>query len=293
MIFNIPSPIQEIKLNIDNPNQVRLYIKREDLIHNIVSGNKWRKLKYNFEYIKKRNIKTILSFGGAYSNHLHALSWLAKKNEIKSIGLVRGEEASKRNPTLSFCFENNMSLYFLDRTTYRESKYDNKIINYLKEKDKNIYIIPEGGFNEFGVKGCKEIMNEVHKHFDVISCSIGSGCTAIGLINSLHSNQYFLGFCSFKNPFFFNKQIQNHVNSISNWSINFDYNFGGFGKINLKLINFMKYFEKAYQIKLDPIYTSKLFFGLFDMISKKKFPKESRILVLHTGGLQGLNEFKN
>ena len=112
MIFKIPSPIQEIKLNINNPNQVKLYIKREDLIHNIVSGNKWRKLKYNFKYIKKNNIKTILSFGGAYSNHLHALSWLAKKNKINSIGLVRGEKKFLKNPTLSFCLKNNMKLYF-------------------------------------------------------------------------------------------------------------------------------------------------------------------------------------
>ena len=218
---------------------------------------------------------------------------MAKKNKIKSIGLVRGEEDSKKNSTLSFCFENNMSLYFLDRKTYRESKYDNKIINDLKDKEKNIYIIPEGGFNELGVKGCEEIMDEVHRHFDFISCSMGSGCTAIGLINSLRSNQSFLGFCSFKNSLFFNKHMESHVNLTPNWSINFDYNFGGFGKINLKLINFMKYFEQTYQIKLDPIYTSKLFFGLFDMISRKKFPKESRILVLHTGGLQGLNGCKN
>ncbi len=293
MIFKTPSPIQEIKLNINNPNQVKLYIKREDLIHNIVSGNKWRKLKYNFKYIKNNNIKTILSFGGAYSNHLHALSWLAKKNKINSIGLIRGEKTFLANPTLSFCLKNNMRLYFLDRKTYRESKYNNEIINSLKENEKNIYVIPEGGFNEFGIKGCEEIMDEVDSSFNIISCSIGSGCTAIGLIRSLLPNQKFLGFCSFKNYNFVNQNIENYINLKSNWSVNFDYNFGGFGKVNFELKKFMNYFSQTHGVKLDPIYTSKLFFGLLDMISKKKFPKESRILVLHTGGLQGLQGIKN
>jgi len=293
MIFNTPSQIQEIKLNIYNPNNIKLYVKREDLIHNIVSGNKWRKLKYNFEYIKKNNTKTILTFGGAYSNHLHALSWLAKKNKINSIGLVRGEESSKINPTLSFCLQNKMKLYFLDRTTYRKSKYDNEVINNLKEKYKKIYILPEGGFNDFGIKGCEEIMDEVPDDFNIIACSIGTGCTAIGIIKSLNINQNFLGFTSFKNSNFINQTIGGYINSNSNWKIKSDYNFGGFGKINIELKNFINYFESSYKIKLDPIYTSKLFFGLFDMISKNKFKKESRILVLHTGGLQGLQGIKN
>ena len=293
MIFKTPTPIQEINLKINNPNNVKLYIKREDLIHNIVSGNKWRKLKYNFEYLLNNKIKTILSFGGAYSNHLHALSWLAKKNEIKSIALVRGEESSKNNSTLSFCIKNNMELYFLNRKIYRESKYDNEIINQIKKNNKNLFMIPEGALNDLGIKGCEEIMGEVKDHFNFVCCSIGSGCTAIGVIKSLNVNQNFLGFSSFKNSNFLHHNFKNYINFKSNWSINSDYNFGGFGKINLELKNFISSFEEKYKIKLDPIYTSKLFFGLFDMISKKKFPKESRILALHTGGLQGLQGIKN
>jgi len=293
MIFKTPTPIQEIKLNIHNPNNIKLYVKREDLIHNIVSGNKWRKLKYNFDYVINNRIKTVLSFGGAYSNHLHALSWLAKKNKIKSIALVRGEELSKKNPTLSFCLKNNMELHFLDRKIYRESKYDNETINMIKKNNKNLFIIPEGGFNDLGVKGCEEIMNEVDDFFNIICCSIGSGCTAIGLIKSLHESQFFLGFSSFKNSNFINQNIEHYINFKSNWNINADYNFGGFGKINIDLKNFMDFFEKNNNMKLDPIYTSKLFFGLFDMISKKKFPKESRILAFHTGGLQGLQGIKS
>lgn len=293
MIFKTPTPIQKINLKIDNPNNVKLYVKREDLIHDIVSGNKWRKLKYNFKYIINNKIKTILSFGGAYSNHLHALSWLAKKHNIKSIALIRGEESSMTNPTLSFCLKNNMELYFLNRKTYRESKYDNKVIDQIKKFNKNVFIIPEGGFNDLGIKGCEEIMNEVNSHFNIICCSIGSGCTAIGLIKSMNVNQKFLGFSSFKNSNFLNQKINNYINFKSNWSINSDYNLGGFGKINSDLKNFIIFFEKKYRIKLDPVYTSKLFFGLFDMISRKKFPKESRILVLHTGGIQGLQGIKS
>mgnify|MGYP001341507243 FL=1 len=287
MNFKLPSKIKELKLNINNSNNIKLFIKREDLIHDIVSGNKWRKLNYNFKYIKEKKIKKILSFGGAYSNHLHALSWLAKKNNIKSFGLVRGCKLSIENPTLSFCKKNKMDLFFLDRSTYRNNKYNNPIFKKIIKSEENIFVIPEGGFNEFGIKGCEEIMNEVNEHYDIICCSIGSGCTAVGIIKSLKFNQSFLGFSSFKN----NSQIKNIISEkvkTMNWEINSEYNFGGFGQVNDELKKFIKDFKNTYAIMLDPIYTSKLFFGLFDMISKNKLPKDSRILVLHTGGLQGL-----
>ena len=287
MNFKLPSKIKELKLNINNSNNIKLFIKREDLIHDIVSGNKWRKLNYNFKYIKEKKIKKILSFGGAYSNHLHALSWLAKKNNIKSFGLVRGCELSIENPTLSFCKKNKMDLFFLDRSTYRDNKYNNPIFKTIIKSEDNIFVIPEGGFNEFGIKGCEEIMNEVNEHYDIICCSIGSGCTAVGIIKSLKFDQSFLGFSSFKN----NSQIKNIISEkvkTMNWEINSEYNFGGFGQVNDELKKFIKDFKNTYAIMLDPIYTSKLFFGLFDMISKNKLPKDSRILALHTGGLQGL-----
>ena len=288
MLFQIPTPIQEINLKIHNPNNIRLFIKREDLIHRIVSGNKWRKLKYNFEHVVNYKIDTILSFGGAYSNHLHALSWLANLRNIKSIGIVRGDPSYRNNPTLSFCVKNKMDLHFLSRKLYRESKFDNEVINKLKKKHEKIFIIPEGGFNNFGIKGCREIMNEVDENFDTICCSIGSGCTAVGLIQTLKDHQNFLGFSSFKNSKLLEDVISKNTSSKINWKINCDYNFGGFGKVNTDLIKFIDSFAQLYKIELDPVYTSKLFFGLFDMISKKKIKKESRILVIHTGGLQGL-----
>ena len=287
MNFKLPSKIRELKLNINNSNNIKLFIKREDLIHDIVSGNKWRKLNYNFKYIKEKKIKKILSFGGAYSNHLHALSWLAKKNNIKSFGLVRGCKLSIENPTLSFCKKNKMDLFFLNRSTYRNNKYNNPIFKKIIKSEENVFVIPEGGFNEFGIKGCEEIMNEVNEHYDIICCSIGSGCTAVGIIKSLKFDQSFLGFSSFKN----NSQIKNIISEkvkTMNWEINSEYNFGGFGQVNDELKKFIKDFKNTYAIMLDPIYTSKLFFGLFDMISKNKLPKDSRILALHTGGLQGL-----
>ena len=287
MNFKLPSKIKELKLNINNSNNIKLFIKREDLIHDIVSGNKWRKLNYNFKYIKEKKIKKILSFGGAYSNHLHALSWLAKKNNIKSFGLVRGCKLSIENPTLSFCKKNKMDLFFLNRSTYRNNKYNNPIFKKIIKSEENVFVIPEGGFNEFGIKGCEEIMNEVNEHYDIICCSIGSGCTAVGIIKSLKFDQSFLGFSSFKNNFQIKNIISEKVKTM-NWEINSEYNFGGFGQVNDELKKFIKDFKNTYAIMLDPIYTSKLFFGLFDMISKNKFPKDSRILALHTGGLQGI-----
>ena len=189
---------------------------------------------------------------------------------IKSIGIVRGDPSYINNPTLSFCIKNKIDLYFLSRKVYKVSKFDNEVINKLKREHEKIFIIPEGGFNNFGIKGCKEIMNEVDENFDTICCSIGSGCTAVGLIQSLNHHQNFLGFTSFKNSKLLDNVISKNTISQTNWKINCDYNFGGFGKVNTDLIKFIDSFAQLYKIELDPVYTSKLFFGLFDMISKKK-----------------------
>jgi 1-aminocyclopropane-1-carboxylate deaminase len=288
--LNIPSPVYKINSELFKTKGVSVYIKREDLIHPIISGNKWRKLKYNFKEINNKKYSTVLSFGGAYSNHLHALSWFANKQKIKSIGIVRGEFKSTLNSTLSFCENNNMDLYFLDRRTYRTNKYSNKLVDDLKKKYENIYIIPDGGCNNFGIKGCEEIMKEVNQKFDFICSSFGTGCTAAGIINSLSLNQKYLGISSLKGAFYMKEEIFKMSKENKNWELNFDYHFGGFGKTNQDLEKFIKYFYVSFKIMLDPVYTGKLFFGIFDLILNNFFEPNSNILIIHTGGLQGIQK---
>jgi len=288
--LNIPSPVVELKSRLFIKKNVSVFVKRDDLIHPFVSGNKWRKLKYNFKEIKIKNHNVVLSFGGAYSNHLHALSWFANNQEIKSIGVVRGDKGIKLNPTLLFCKKNNMDLYFLDRETYRENKYSNKIISDIKNKHKNIYMIPEGGCNDLGVKGCEEILKESNEKYDFICSSFGTGCTAAGIINSLEKKQYYLGLSSLKGAFSMREKISNMCHQSNNWGLNFDYHFGGFGKTDYNLDQFMHQFYLNFKIILDPVYTGKLFFGIFDLILNNFFEPKSKILIIHTGGLQGIQK---
>ena len=286
--LNIPSPIAEIKSDLISKKKLKVYVKREDLIHPIISGNKWRKLKYNFELIKKNKIKEVLSFGGAYSNHLHALSWYANTQKIKSIGIVRGNESDELNSTLSFCKKNNMDLYYLDRDIYRINKYSNNLINDLNKKYKNIYMIPEGGCNYLGIKGCEEILFEEDEKFDFICASFGTGCTSAGIINSLRKNEYFLAFSSLKGGERMRENISKMCNHSKNWQIISNYHFGGFARKNKELDLFIQNFYLKHKIILDPVYTAKLFFGIFDLISNNYFKTNSKILIIHTGGLQGI-----
>ena len=291
--LNIPSKITNITSNFLEQKSVNIFLKRDDLIHNIVSGNKWRKLKYNFEVAHSEGYRTILSFGGAYSNHLHALSYAAHINGFNSIGVIRGEKHKNINSTLSFCQDYNMLLHYIKRHDYRLNKYSEKFKSSLKEKFGDFFLIPEGGNNLLGVKGCEEILQEVDITYDYVCCPVGSGCTISGLIRSMNQNTHLLGFCPFS-------KVEEQRDSIisfcshmplDNWELIPDYEFGGFGKINSNLIKFVRQFKIDYSIELDLLYMGKLFYFLFDLINKGCFRKKSRILILHTGGLQGLNGF--
>jgi len=294
LYLNIPSITTKISSNFLHKKEVDIFIKRDDLIHPIISGNKWRKLKYNFKQAKELGYDTLLSFGGAYSNHLHALSYAASNHGFSSIGVIRGKEIDK-NSTLSFCLQQNMRLEFMDRLSYRCDKYSHKRIDQLTQKFGKFYLIPEGGNNLLGVKGCEEIIREVSCPFDYLCCAVGTGCTASGLIRSMQKNQNFIGFCPFKK----NHEQRNNILSFcddqlyNNWQLISDNHFGGFGKINSNLITFANQFNLEYNIELDLVYMAKLFYSLFDLIEKDFFLKKTKILVLHTGGNQGSRGFKH
>ena len=270
------------------PNSISITIKREDLIHPFVSGNKFRKLKYNLLQAKVENHNTLLTFGGAFSNHIAAVAFAGKEKGFKTIGIIRGDELASKvaeNPTLLFAQNNGMQLEFVSREDYR-LKNEVSFLENLKQRFGNFYHIPEGGTNELAVKGCEEILTPEDADFDYICCSIGTGGTILGIINSVLPHQKVLGFPALKGNFL-KEEIRNFVQN-ENWELVTDYHFGGYGKVNEALIEFINQFYTENQIPLDPIYTGKMVFGVIDLIQNNYFPADSKILLIHTGGIQGI-----
>ena len=277
------------QIHINFPNNIVLAIKREDLIHTFVSGNKFRKLKYNLLQAKTENKTTLLTFGGAFSNHIAAVAFSGKENGFKTIGIIRGDELLDKineNPTLKFAQENGMEFEFVSREEYR-LKSETSFIEKLKQKFGDFYLIPEGGTNELAVKGCEEILTEEDAVFNYVCCAVGTGGTISGLINSALPHQKILGFPALKGDF-----LKDEIRIFAkkdNWNLISDYHFGGYGKVNLELIEFINAFFEKNKVPLDPIYTGKMVFGVIDLINKNYFPEHSKILLIHTGGLQGID----
>ena len=185
-----------------------------------------------------------------------------------------------------------MKFYYLDRTSYR-NKYDEKILENLKKQFGKFYLIPEGGSNHFAVKGCAEIIPRIKINFDFICTACGTGGTLSGLVLGLNSKAKVLGFSVLKGGEFLNKNVENLLSStgnknFSNWEIILDYHFGGYAKVSKELNGFCNAFYQKHNIELEPIYTGKMLYGVYDLIQKKYFPKNSTIIILHSGGLQGL-----
>jgi 1-aminocyclopropane-1-carboxylate deaminase len=278
-------------LSILFPNSISVTIKREDLIHPFVSGNKFRKLKYNLLQAKEENQETLLTFGGAYSNHIAAVAFAGKEKGFKTIGIIRGDELRDKittNPTLQFAQRCGMQFEFVSREEYR-LKSEIPFLENLKQKYGDFYLIPEGGTNELAIKGCQEILTKEDEQFNYICCAVGTGGTIAGIINSILPHQKVLGFPALKGDFL-KDEIRSFVTGIpdENWELITEYHFGGYGKVNQDLIAFINQFYKNNTIPLDPIYTGKMVFGVIAMIAKNYFPAESKILLIHTGGIQGI-----
>lgn len=269
-------------------NGITLAIRREDLIHPFISGNKYRKLKYNLRQAKAENQTTLLTFGGAFSNHIAAVAFAGKEHNFKTIGIIRGDELREKiqeNPTLRFAQQNEMQFEFISRNDY-SNKENPEFIEQLKQQFGSFYLIPEGGTNDLAVKGCEEILTQEDSQFDYICCAVGTGGTISGLINASLPHQKVLGFPALKGDFL-REEICKFAKT-DNWKLINEYHFGGYGKIDLELVNFINNFNQSNNIPLDPVYTSKMAFGVFDLIAKDYFPSNSKILLIHTGGLQGI-----
>lgn len=279
------SPVQHLQ----TLNGVEISILREDLLHPLISGNKFRKLKYNLLEFKNGTYSALLTFGGAYSNHIHAVAAAGREFGIPTVGIIRGEEIATKiseNPTLSFADECGMKFKFVSRKDYRQ-RTDPAFLEKLDKEFDHPFIVPEGGSNALGIKGAEEILNEETMEFDYLCCAAGSGGTVTGLIRSSEPNQEVLIFPALKEA----DSLKNFIDKYTprtHYRIISDYHFGGFAKVRPELITFINDFKIKFNVPLDPIYTGKMMFGVFDLIRKGAFRKGDRILAIHTGGLQGI-----
>jgi len=275
-----------------SPIPVKILMKRLDLIHPFIHGNKWFKLKYNLINAAEKGYKTLLTFGGAYSNHIYSTSAAGKEFGFNTIGLIRGEQHLPLNPTLKFANENGMLIQYVSRGDYRD-KHSREFEEWIFEKFGDVYIIPEGGTNLLAINGAAGIPSLIETDYDYITTPCGTAGTISGIIGGLKGEKNILGFAVLRGADFLIKNTKKNVldysgNEYTNWSIILDYHFGGYAKINRELITFIREFEEINGIGLDPIYTGKMMYGIFDLALKGFFEAGQTIVALHTGGLQGI-----
>lgn len=280
--MNLPSPIQQIHSPIWDKRQIELYIKREDLIHPEVNGNKYRKLKYNLAL----NPNCIITFGGAFSNHIHATASAGKLYNIKTIGIIRGEYDEK-NPTLIHAKNCGMILHFVDRSSYKLKEKSEVIKKIISQYD-NPLILPEGGNNELARKGTAEVAIEILNQLpntNIIALSAGTGGTASGILSRKSIDQQLIVFSALKGDFL--KDEITGMSGITDFQLQTDYHFGGYARTKPELISFINLFYKDHNIILDPIYNGKGLYGLIDMIEKDQISMGHKIVWILTGGQQG------
>ncbi len=263
-------------------------------MHPGMQGNKYYKLRYNIMEAKKRGHSQLLTFGGTFSNHIHATAMASEKAGIRAIGIIRGEISEPLNPTLADARQQGMHLYPLSRSEYRDKQSD-QVLGKLRSVFGDFYLIPEGGTNAFAIQGASEILSDEDASMQVIALPVGTGGTLAGIAGSALPHQRVLGFSALKGDFI-RKEVRHlldshHISLTIPVEIQTDFHFGGYAKFTPELIDFIKQMQIQANLPLDPVYTGKLFFGLFELIRKNYFPKGSKILALHTGGLQGIRGF--
>ena len=336
----LPSPLQVIEDERLLGGNIRLFLKRDDLLHDSfkeilfgdneilksISGNKFRKLKYNLLFDKQEDFKKVLTFGGAFSNHIHAVAAAGQFYGIETIGVIRGEKTAALNPTLRFAERCGMVLHFINRSDYRDK---NLIINELTHQFGDFYYLPEGGTNALAMRGTAEIVGEIKQQMDgtvpdFLAVACGTGGTVTGIISATEPPTQVLGFSALKGDFL-QKDVANLLETLKNapntegydfstsnqktfknapntegsyfsentpnWSINTDFHFGGYARWTPELIDFINDFKQKHGVQLDPIYTGKMLFGIFKLVEMGFFPPNSSIVAIHTGGLQGIEGF--
>lgn len=288
----IPSPLQKISDPILKEKQLEVWVKRDDLIHEHVMGNKWRKLKYNVAFACDNGYEGLLTFGGAFSNHIAATAACCKENGLRSKGIIRGDELDEQsNPTLRFAYEQGMELEFVSRHDYRLLKNDLKAIQYQHPQ---LYCLPEGGTNELAIKGCEEIIGEINIPFNFLITAIGTGGTMAGLLSGMKGQDQLIGVSALKGDFVHRsfQDLKQQMNiPFDNYQIIDSFHFGGYAKTTDALIDIIDEVKKEQGIQLEPIYTGKMYFAFKKLAEDNYFPINSQIILLHTGGLQGIAGF--
>lgn len=294
----VSTPLQAIRDEFTEKAGIALYLKREDLIHPHISGNKWRKLKYNLLAARSQDKHTLLTFGGAFSNHVYAVAAAGQLSGFHTIGLIRGEEHLPLNPTLAFARKAGMHLHYISREEYRH-KGEPGFLRGLQEKFGDYYLIPEGGSNALAVKGCAEIIADIHIPYNYLCCACGTGGTLAGLIaGTTDTHRVIMGFSALKGDFLagevnglvaaYHQLEPNRAIGIpASWHIQTDYHFGGYAKTTPELLGFIRWFERTHTIPLEQVYTGKMMFGIYDLLKKGYFKRGETIVAIHTGGLQG------
>jgi 1-aminocyclopropane-1-carboxylate deaminase len=285
--------IQEEFIRIDpienwlNHSTCTIDLLRLDLIHPLISGNKWFKLKLNFQQALKEEKQTIITFGGAYSNHIIATAAAAKQYNLKCVAYIRGDELNiNSNKVLAYCNALGTKLEFVTRENY-DKKDSFEFLSQIKKQHNNAFIIPEGGNNIYGVLGASEIQKYIPTQYDYICLSVGSGTTMHGLLSKINAKQKLIGFSPMKGGTYLKQGLMNNSPNNNNFEIIDQYHFGGFGKVNAQIREFISQFHEQYKIVLDPIYTAKMFLGIEDLSKNHFFNNNSKILCIHTGGMTG------
>lgn len=289
--LEIFSPVHPISNPLFDEHGLKVFLKRDDLIHPIISGNKWRKLKYVLKAARHRHKNHLVTFGGAYSNHLLATAAAAARFGFKATGIVRGESAD--NDTLFLCRLHGMKLLFTDRESYRDKQ--GLFIKHFGS-DNDAFFVDEGGASAEGAQGCSELVDELAETYDHIFCACGTGTTAAGIVNGLTNHQLKTRFNAvpvLKNGGFMKGEIDRFLTTPADYDLHLDYHFGGYGKANDELIDFIKQFVESTGIVIEPVYTGKMMYALYDLITKNYFKPSSKILAIHTGGIWGLLGLKD
>ncbi len=267
---------------------IRLFMKREDVIHPGISGNKWRKLDRNLSEARNLGAKTLVTFGGAYSNHIYATAAAAHACGMESAGIIRGESAAASNATLSFARDCGMELIFVSREEYRDKK---ALQDRFASRFANPYFLPEGGTNCLALRGCREIMDQPMKEMDVVVVPVGTGGTMAGIIAAASGHQQVLGISALKGDFLGGEVRQLlsecHLAPGTSWRVDNQGHCGGYARINPELIEFIRSFREDCGILLDPVYTGKMMFRLKQLTDRGEFPRGTKVCAIHTGGLQG------
>lgn len=283
--IEIYSPVQNLFLPALKQKNIHVDIKRDDMIHPFISGNKWRKLKYILTKAESQNRNHIVTFGGAWSNHILATACLTAKLGLKSTAYIRGEQVE--NPVLQLCEVFGMKLHFTEREKYKNKR---ELFNEFHENDPNAFFVDEGGFSIEAAKGCEEIMENLPHQYDHIICACGTGATLAGIAKGAETNQHKAivhGVPVLKGGDFILDAVESLSPNLTNIKLHTEYHFGGYAKTKAPLIEFIKTFSSATGVLIEPVYTGKVFYALMDLIEKDYFVSGEKILIIHTGGLTG------